>query len=355
MPQGCRRTIAWLNPEQVDLVRQIADAAGLEIVGTGGPATGKGSGAGASAARDLGATHLTDLRDALTNAHADLLFITDPGDFARGGEKDDAASILAARQRGLRIAALEPIPAAALDLASGGWLSGTGAQRPIDAVHFCPLTRHNKAYRAAADALGEFGPPAALAVESWRTSTQGSLGASLFAAMDLILALMGEPQIIDAAHAPTAPTGGSSFTAPGETLRHLHGTLTANLRFPDGRIASLIASDCAGRWNRAATLIGPGGRLRVMDDDFAWIAPDGTILDPHAAGSVGDDTHAQDPDARAVAAIADQLERILDDARPDPAPTDHAAVLALAHAALLSARTGHPESPATVRLMAGAT
>lgn len=331
------RTIAWLNPRQVPLIAAIADAAGLELIGAGGPKKGRTT----AIAQDLGVEHVDDLRAVLATADADLVLIADPGDFATGDSRDDAAVIHEARQRGLLIATLEPIPPTALDLAAGGWLAGTGRSRPIDAINVCPLARHSGAFQSAAEAIRHFSPCHALAIESWRTPVEGSLGAALFAAADLVLNLMGEPESIDAAY--TDPAGSS--TTPGETLRGLHGVLTANLRFAHGRIGSLIVGDNAARWNHSATLLGEAGRLCIRDDGFEWIEPGGTTHER--------DSHGSTPPT-AAHAIAGQLMRILDPATPEPAPTDHAAILALAHAAVLSARTGHPESPATVRQMARA-
>src|SRR5690606_29923013 len=125
----------------------------------------------------------------------------------------------------------------------------------------------------------------------------------------------------------------------------------ASLRFDDGRTASLVASDHAGRWNRTVTLLGEGGRLRLFDDGFEWIDPGGEKVDSsrastrEAPGAWG---------AHEVAAIADDLSRRLDPAIPAVGPVDHASVLALCQATLLSARTGQCESPASIHRMTGA-
>lgn len=332
----------WLVPEQIELVRHVAATAGLRITRAGSPLKGQ-SGAVATA---LGVPTADDLRIALANEPADLAWIAAAGSF--GAEAaDDTAAVQAASARGLKVATLEPIPASALDLAAGGWAS-SGGIRPVDAIRFLPLARLSASFREAAEVLEPFGPIRAMSLESWCAPADGSLGARLFGAMELVLSLMGEPETIDAQY--VGPAHGRGVHAlPGETLRDLHGDMTANLRFADGRAVALALSDNAGRWNRTVTLLGPGGRLRIFDDGFEWIGPGGEKVDESrpARRSRGAATPPH-----AVLAIAESLNRLLDPSVPEPAPLDYAAILAMGQAALLSARTGQCESPATIARMA---
>lgn len=340
-----RRVAVWLAPEQAPLVQEVARVAELSLVAAGSPARGQSTAVAAS----LGAAPADDLRAMLATVQADLIWIASPDTFGAGASLDDAANIQAAHTRGVKLATLEPIPAAALDLVSGGW-TGDNA-RPVDALRLCPLTRLSAPFREAADVIESFGHIRTLAVEAWGNPAEGSLGARLYGALELILTLMGEPETIDAAF--VSPGHGRGVHAlPGESLRGLHGDLTANLRFADGRAASLVASDQGGRWNRTATLVGPRGRFRVFDDGFEWIGPDGAKLDESRPPSR---SRGRDPlPSHAVSALADSLARLLDPSIPDPGPTDHASILAMSQATLLSARTGQPESPATIRHMVGA-
>lgn len=396
--EGLKKAVVWLAPEQAGLVREVARIAGLEIVAAGSPARGHSQ----AVASELGARALDDLRAAVAQADAELFWILAPGTFGTGQGPEDAAAIGAASSRGVKITTLEPIPGAALDLVAGGWASPGVVPRPVDAVRFCPLARLSKSFREAADLLETFGPVRTLAVEAWCASRHGSLGARLFSALELVHSLMGEPETIDAAYVGPGFARGV-HAVPGESLRDLRGDMTANLRFADGRAACIVASDQGGRWSRGATFLGAGGRIRVTDAGLEWIGPDGAVVEQgalredEAMGGAGEvaaaasaaradgakkgtgrrssskakggagaasrtrSTASESPalpftptvDA-GVAAIADALARLLDPGSQDPGPTDYAAVLSMGQAALLSARTGQGESPATIRRMAGA-
>lgn len=342
-----RTVICWLSLDQLALAGQVAERANLRIVGVGSPDRAS------SAAAELGAPPLDDLRHALATEEADLFWIAAPGAFGTGeGASEDAAALVAARGRGSLVASLEPIPASATDLAAG-WLDQVGgAARPADCCVFVPRLRLSRPFREAQEVLESFGPVRSAMVESWRRPSQGSLGAQVYDAMDLLCALLGEPQTVDAAHvAPGAPGRGRGGGRGGDSLRGWRGDLTASLRFDDGRSASLVASDHAGRWNRTVTLLGDAGRLRLFDDGFEWIDPAGEKVDSSRAST------REQPSgwgAHEIAAIGDDLARRLDPAIPAAGPVDHMAVLALCQATLLSARTGQCESPASIHRMTGA-
>ncbi len=342
-----RTVAAWLGPEQVSLLRHAARVAELKVVAAGSPARGQTGGV----AEELRAQPVGDLRAMLTSTEAKLILIAAPEQFGAGPDPADAAAIRAAHARGAKIAVLEPVPAAALDLVSGGWTESGPGPRAVDVIRFCPLARLSGAFRGAADVLGSFGHIRTVHVESWSTPAEGSLGARLYGALELVLSLLGEPESIDAAY--VEPNHGRALHAlPGETLRGLHGDITANLRFSDGRAAGIAVSNQAGRWNRTTTLLGSGGRLRVYDDGFEWVASDGKKADEMRQPGR---KRGGDPEIpHSAAALAESLGRLLDPGSPDPGPADHATLLAMGQAALLSARTGQAESPATIKHMVGA-
>ncbi|MBM4108667.1 MAG: hypothetical protein FJ255_07620 [Phycisphaerae bacterium] len=332
---------AWLRPEQCDLVEQAVRLAGLRLQGVGTPARGQ---APALASR-LDCAPLDDLRAALAEAKGGVFLLADPDEFGGTASPDDARAILAARERGVRTLTIEPLPSNALLLNPGGWLDAPTQAPPAE---FVPLPRALRALRQAVEPLQAFRPPSLLAVQSLSRPHEGSLAARLFAAMDLVRGVMGEPETIDAAYS-SPPAGPPS--PPGESLRTLTGSMTANLRFAGGRSACVVAGDRAGRWNTTATLIAAAGRLAIYDDGLEWIGPDGGKLDQQRGAARGrGKPRSVDP---AVAALADALDQA---AAMGPAldpPFDMPAVFCMAQAAILSARTGQPESPATIRHMAG--
>lgn len=357
MPARAARTAElWLAPDQLALVRAVLDRLSegsqtpIRVQRAGCP----DAAARAELARALDAQPLDDLRAALTATDADLFLIADPGDFGARAAHDDARVIRAAIERGTRVASFEPTPASLIELAA----ALAAGERPLSAgpraewARLVPISRWTTHVREALELLESFGPVRAASIHSLSTPAHGSLGARLLDTMDLVLALLGTPESIDA-HFTPATRGQTLRSEPGETLRDLHGDLSANLRFASGQSASLLISNHAGAWDRTCTLLGRGGRLRVFADGFEWVDPSGERLDASRTKKTA--RGSSSGVSPFVAAAADQLEQLLAAGPAAPGLPDYAGALALSQAALLSARTGEPESPATILRMAGAT
>jgi hypothetical protein len=333
----------WLAPEQIPLVHAVAARASLSIVAAGSPVRGQTS----STAATLGAQAVDDLRAMLLTTEADLVLIAAAATFGSGPRRDDVEAIASAAQRGVRIATLEPVPASALDLNSAGWASPeVPGQGPLEAVKQVPLLRLSRTARMISDVLESFGHFRMMSVEAWSGAAEASLASQLYSSLDAVLWLMGEPETIDAAYISPAHGSGVHLLA-GETLRDLHGEMSLNLRFADGRAASLVLGDQGGRWDRSLTLVGASGRLHLTDNGFAWIGRGGERVDESPAQG-GD---AMDGGEHGVAGIAEALSRLIE-GTAESTRVDPAAVLTTCQAALLSARTGQAESPATIRRMA---
>lgn len=339
MPSSKRaQAFVWLRPDQVAAARALAETVGIDFVAAGSPARGQNS----RVAADLSCESRDDLRAAMAECTTDLFLILDPGDF--GKEAADLRTVQTAGQRRVRVASLEPIPASALELTSAQSLLGEGVGI-ADLARFIPLPRAGNVWRDCAEVLESFGPvrTAAIGCFGGATSGDGSLGAQLFAALDWVHALMGEPESIDASFGSPGIAEGV-HALPGESLRGLAGDLTANLRYSGGRTACIAVSDQAGRFNRVATLLGKGGRLRTFDDGFEWLGPEGAKVDEQRGSRRGENIeHGQ-------LALADSVKRLLEPGADGP-PTNLESVLAMAQAALLSARTGQGESPETIKRM----
>ncbi|QYK49067.1 MAG: hypothetical protein KF838_04265 [Phycisphaeraceae bacterium] len=341
------RVAIWAMPKQVELVRLVASGAGLEIACAGSPAKGQ-SGAVAS---ELGAETLADLRSALAEKIADVVLIASAGDFGADPDRNDAELLGGAAGRGCRVVSFEPLPPSSILLSRGSWLEGARGLRPVDGYRWCPTLRHSHGWRQAPDALESFGRVRAASVESIGSGAEGTLGARLIGAIEVVCATLGVPESIDAAFVG-ATWPGSVHAIPGESLRDLEGSITANLRFADGRSASLIASSVGGLWRRAGTFVGEGGTLRISDDGVEWHRPDGTLQDRSRPRV---DRPWSTPASEVVAeALARSVDPSIDSA-PGPAGwmVDHATMLMVAQAALLSARTGQTESIETIRHMSG--
>jgi len=346
----------------VPIARAVAELAGLRIAMIGGPSPGELS----RNAEELDAERMDDLRGLIGAAGSEtadptrLLWILSSRGFGSDTSESDARAVSAARARDVKIATLEPIPASALDLASSGWSRAHHGTAPVDAIRLVPLARFSPAFREAAEPLTHFDRIRTLSVEALCHPSEGSLGARLYSAMELVHAIMGEPELIEAGYSWHGHAA-SMHVLPGETLRGLEGELSANLRFSDGRIATLLCSDRAGAWSRRALVLGSAGRLTITDDRLEWLDPAGAriesteLLGGEPAGREAPCADALIEPARApaVRALADALGRLVQPGVPAEPPTDAGAVLAMGQAALLSARTGQGESPATIRRITG--
>lgn len=352
------RIIAFLDPGQVPLIRAVATRVGVDLVGAGSPVKGQ---SGAVAA-ELGCTPFDDLRSVLTDGACDAVLIASPGDF--GASQDaagvDARAVQAAYVRGVGVASIEPLPASALDF-RGVWNDAQAGLVPAAVPRFVGLPTRLRAFRDAQEPLAQFGPIRFLFAEALGRPEEGSLAARMLAACHMVVSLMGEPEVVDAAYVSTAAGG---RIAPADTLISLRGDVTAMLRFSDGRAAAIAASSQAARWGFGATMLGAEGRIRVHHMGFAWRASDGSLRDelrlgetvapPGRATPITEEglfgtlrepptpTSAHQP---AIESLSESLSRILDPDIPDEGPIELETVLCVMQAAMLSARTGQPERP----------
>jgi hypothetical protein len=325
----------WLGPRQVELLGRAIALTPLSVVAVGG--------AGAHGFREqFSGRHeprmVDDLRSLLAMTEAGMVILADPGRFGDGQSPGDLRTIVAAAARGVTVASLEPMPAHSLHLSLPAWREASPVTR--ERVAFLPLARRSAAFRTAAELLHAFGPIEALAITTLGGGSEGSLGARLLGACDLLIALLDLPLSAQALHTAT-----SEHPETPELLRGLHGHLAATFAFAGGQSASLFASDRAATWSRSIVMLGPGGRLVADDTRADWFDAAGLHVETITAPLRGDDL--------AAAVIADDLNALLGHA-PRVAPADLASVLATAHAALLSAKTGNAEQPGELRRLSGA-
>ncbi len=315
------------------MLGRVVARAGLMLVGAGCPDPARTG----QVATGLGCDPADDLRNALAVAEADLLILGDPGTFGEHARDADLESLRAAQARHLCVATLEPIPGAA------GEISGTAFAEALhqgvlgDLASFAPLTRHTPMIGELYTVLETFAPIRSCSITLGAPGVLGSLGARLFDAMDLVRSLVGVPNIVEAAYiSPHAGRG--MHPLPGQSLRDLHGEITMNLRFSDGRCAGVLISDQLATTRASMTLIGREGHIILGREGFRWFDREGKVIDAHECPDPG----GIDP---TELALGDQLIDLCSGTGPKRSPIDYASVLSMTHSALLSTRTGQGESP----------
>jgi hypothetical protein len=297
-------------------------------------------------ARALGCDTCNDLRSALTTLPVDMVYIAAAGEFGHRDLDHDLNALQMARSRAVPVATSDPIPAAAMELGGTRWMDALHNGTLAELVRFVPRTRRTRTADELHAALETFGVPRTCSLRLFGPSTLAGLGARLFDAMDMVRTLMGVPEIIDACYVAPAK-GRGVHQLPGESLRHLEGDLTVHLRFSDGRSATAHLSDQAPATAFDMRILGAEGILSLTPERLTWRHPDGevdqTLIPPNDAIPAANGT---DP---GEAALITQLNNLCAGVGPTHAPIDYPSVLSMAHAALLSCRTGQGESPDTIR------
>jgi hypothetical protein len=343
MPDAVPKAACWLRPDQAEVVARVLAAAGIVPAFAGSPEpthTGQ-------VARALGCDTCDDLRSALTSLPVDLVYIAAAGAFGHKDVDQDLTALQAARSRAVPVATSDPIPAAAMELGGTRWMEALHNGSLAELVRFVPRTRRTKTADELHAALETFGVPRTCSLRLFGPAPLANLGARLFDAMDFVRTLMGVPETIDACYVAPAK-GRGVHQLPGESLRHLEGDLTIHLRFSDGRAATAHLSDQAPATAFDLRVLGAEGILSLTPERLTWRHPGGdvdrTAIGPEPTAPDGSDG----PDPGEAALIA-QLSNLCSGVGPSHAPIDYPAVLSMAHAALLSCRTGQGESPETIR------
>lgn len=325
---GAPTAIAWILPEHAPLVRDALRNAGLTLRAVGCPVRGETQGL----ADGFDAEPLDDLRAALASADTDVALLTAPP--GRDAAPPDARAVQAAESRGVKIASMGPFSAGLIDAAEHGLFREQSGARPADAIRLVPRARRHPVFRAAEEVLQNFGEIDLVSIESNAPPACGGLPAALLGALDIVALLIGVPELVDAA-AAGAP----------KRLSDIAGHTAALLRFPDGRSGQVSATERAA-WGWRATASGAQGRLTLRPSGFDWYGPAGEKHDEHRADKAW---------CTASAVLADSLRELIDPASPRGPVTPWADLLSMADAALLSARTGQAESPATILRAAQST
>jgi hypothetical protein len=351
--------IIWLEPRQARFAAALCERAGWRVVGAGFPVSAARSEVVSEAVAALGiggeggiqGVPFADLRHAVATTDARVLLmmsgLSEEGDRTSVlSPLDDSQLIGTCRSRGIDVVSMEPLPGSLVDLAwqAEGIGGGAGAA-PL--VRQGGLFRRSSVFTQVRETVALIGAVRAVFLEFVGPPGMGSLAARLVDACAVIdgLAGLGMPESVDAAVA-AAGSAGAVHLAPPEKLRHLRGDMTVNLRLPNGAAASLSASDHAGPWRRRVRIVGETGVIEASDGGIVVADPEGRPLD--GAAAVPNALAGTDAAAVLGAQLRLEIER-----RAVADPINWAGVLAIAEAALLSARTGQNESPETLLRMAG--
>lgn len=334
MPDPTPKAACWLRPDQTEVVARVLAGAGITPAFAGSPEpnhTGQ-------VANALACEPCNDLRSALTSLSVDLVFVAAAGDFGHRDMDQDLTALQAARARAVPVATIDPIPAAAMELGGTRWIEALHNGSLADLVRVVPRTRRTPAIDELHAALETFGVPRTCSLRLMGPGVLGCLGARLFDAMDTVRTLMGVPETVDACCVSPAK-GRGLHRLPGESLRDLSGDMTVHLRFSDGRSATAHLSDQSPTAAFDLAVLGSEGTIRLTPEVLAWRHADGALDETPVPGgnSVGE------------AAVQVQLSNLCAGVGPSHAPIDYPGVLSMAHAALLSCRTGQGEAPDTIR------
>lgn len=340
------RLAAWLDPGQEYLCRAVVAAAGCELVSVGCSDRGKSD----VPAAHLGVPVASDLRALLISEPVSHVLILGGTDLGTDSSGQDVAALDAASSRGVHVLTAEPIPAAALEMATAGWDQfELPPSRLIRVPSVLPMLRGH-----FADVFAEFGVARAGRIEIL-TSPQagglaGGLSSGLWSAAELLLEWFGEPESVDAAYADPVGKPGLKLL-PGETLRGLRGTMTVNVRATSGRAVSIFVSDQAPIERAQISLIGASGMLLCESDALGehanWI-PAGSA--GQGVQSVHPAEHAEDGVVLPASTrwLVRALQAGLND-RPNVCRVE--TLLTITQAMLLSSRTAQAESPETIARM----
>ncbi|MFG0245975.1 MAG: hypothetical protein ACF8MF_08010 [Phycisphaerales bacterium JB052] len=326
------RCVVWTTPEQAPLLDEIVRLAGITIIGAGCPDSAR-TGQVASA---LSCEPTDDLRLVMNAHETDMVLLGDAGSFGEEANDADLDALRAAHARNVCVTTLEPIPATASGIMGTSFAEALHQGVLGTMASFVPLLRYRPILSELSTVLETFAPVRSASLTIAGPSALGSLGARLFNALDLTRWLMGVPSIIEAAYiSPRAGRG--MHPLPGQTLRGLHGEITMNLRFSDGRCAAIYLSDQFSASALSMTIASAEGQMAVDQRGFVWSDNQGQEVDRH---------NAPDPHLNSDrGALQTQLTELCSGVVPARPPIDFTSVLSMTHAALLSTRTGQGESP----------
>ena len=284
MAQKPTSLVAWIAPNQCNLVSDVADATGLSLMAVG---TSKQTDR-SDISTSLQVDSCDDIRSMITGFDDSILWIAEPSAY-------DITLCDLLRHRTMSTVTTTPL--------SGSMDELVAESGKPPAAKYVPLFRRSAGYGEATDDIEQFGQPTSAHCTMLCSIVEGTLWSRLFDAMDFINSLFGTPEIVQAfLHSTRIPDEPSD----------LRGDMTVNLQFQQQRCATLLLSDQSS-WKRESLMISENHSFVIGDGNAT---PSKLIAD----GILGGESTVAD------------------------APR----VLALCEAARLSCLTGSSEQPSRV-------
>jgi hypothetical protein len=230
--------VAWIAPEQVNLLKEVLKASKVKLaaIGTSNqndlPLIGK----------ILKTETCSDLRSLTTTYDDAILWIAEPHAY-------DVSLCELLRHRSSQTVTTTPL--------SGSMDALVHEAGKPPAAKFIPLMRRSTSCGEVQDEIEQFGQPISAHCTMTCSSVEGTLWSRLFDAMDFIHGLFGAPEIVQAfLHSNRVPDEPSD----------LRGHMTVNLQFQHNRVATLLLSDQSS-WKRELQMIGEDHSLTFGDGD----------------------------------------------------------------------------------------
>ena len=238
MAQKNSSLVAWIAPEQAELLQDVVHASKLHLSA-------------------IGTTNQSDLPTL-----GDALKVETCSDIRTLATTHDDAILWIAQPQSYDVSLCELLRHRATPTVTTTPLSGTMDELVNEAgkspaAKFIPLMRRSASYGEAFDDIEQFGQPKAAHCTMTCSSIEGTLWSRLFDAMDFINGLFGTPEIVQAFL--------YSNRIPDEPS-DLRGHMTVNLQFQQQRVATMLLSDQA-TWKREAMMINEKHSIVVGDGD----------------------------------------------------------------------------------------
>ncbi|MDP7005383.1 MAG: hypothetical protein QF718_04145 [Phycisphaerales bacterium] len=250
MAQRKTKLVAWIAPEQADLIKKVTRAANLKLTAIGTSNKSNIPELGES----LKVETCDDIRSLATNYDDAILLITEPQSY-------DVSLCELLRNRTKQTVTTTPLSGSMDELVD------EAGKKP--AAKFVPLMRRSEGFGEASDDIEQFGLAISAHCTMTCSSVEGTLWSRLFDAMDFINGLFGTPEIVQAfLHSNRVPDEPSD----------LRGHMSVNLQFSGQRIATILLSDQA-TWKRETLMIGDNHSIVIGDSDTnpAQLISDGIL------------------------------------------------------------------------------